>query len=79
MARSSKKNKRMKNRINTLLEINVNKVKKVKSYNINRGVTVEKGYFNLNNKITTNNILQPSNKAYKTVGLLGLKKTYKGI
>ena len=52
MARSSKKNKRMKNRINNLLESNVNKVRKVRSYNINRGVTIEADHFQLINQIS---------------------------
>mgnify|MGYP001464177871 CR=1 FL=1 len=107
MARSSKKNKRMKNRINTLLEININKkrvttVKKAlttvtlaptgysgstwealnrsnKLYSVKNYKTVER-LERINNqweaKIAIDQTLQPSNKAYKTVGLLGLDKTY---
>lgn len=75
--RGNKNNKRIKNRINNLLEVNVNKVKKVKSYNINRGVSIEADHFQLLNQISTDQALQPSNGAYKTVGLLGLPKTFK--
>lgn len=75
--RGNKKNQRIKQRIASLMEAIVNKPRKVKSYNTNRGVTVEQGYFNLVNQISTDQALQPSNEAYKTVGLLGLKKTFK--
>ena len=50
--RGNKKNKRIKNRINNLLESNVNKVRKVRSYNINRGVTIEADHFQLINQIS---------------------------
>ena len=74
--RGNKKNQRIKQRIASRMEVIVNKPRTVKSYS-KRGVTVEQGYFNLVNQISTNQALQPSNEAYKTVGLLGLKKTFK--
>jgi len=50
--RGNKKNKRLKNKINTLLELQLNKVKKVRSYNIYRGVTIEADHFSLIDQIT---------------------------
>ena len=57
MAYNNNKAKRNKVRIYDLLENNINKIKKVKSYNNNRGVTVATGYFNLVNKITADKII----------------------
>ena len=55
--RGNKKNKRIKNRINSLLELNVNKNKKIRSYNIYRGVSIEADHFQLINQITTDQYL----------------------
>ena len=57
MAYNNNKAKRNKVRIYDLLENNINKIKKVKSYNNNRGVTVATSYFNLVNKITADKII----------------------
>ena len=83
----------MKNRINTLLEVNIHKkrittVKKslttvslepyrengFKFYKVSDRDTRNADWWE--SKIAIDQTLQPSNKAYKTVGLLGLKKTY---
>ena len=74
---NNNRNRRNKERIYSALEVVINKPRKVKSYNLNKGVTVEQGYFNLVNQISTDQALQPSNASYKTVGLLGLPKTFK--
>jgi hypothetical protein len=50
--RGNKKNKRLKNKINDLLELKLNNNKKVRSYNIYRGVSIEADHFSLIDQIT---------------------------
>jgi hypothetical protein len=50
--RGNKKNKRLKNKINDLLELKLNDNKKVRSYNIYRGVSIEADHFSLIDQIT---------------------------